>query len=86
MWFDYKKAFDSVSSDLIIKALQLTKVPSKIIIAISQLMNVWATKITLIAENKTIETRVIYYLTGVLQGDCLRYYCLYFVSTHSCFC
>ena len=49
-------------------------------------MNVWATKITLIAENKTIETRVIYYLTGVLQGDCLRYYCLYFVSTHSCFC
>ena len=49
-------------------------------------MNVWATKITLIAENKTIKTRVIYYLTGVLQGDCLRYYSLYFVSTHSCFC
>ena len=34
-------------------------------------MKVWATKITLRAENKTTETRVINYLTGVLQGDCL---------------
>ena len=34
-------------------------------------MKVWATKITLRAENETIETSVINYLTGVLQGDCL---------------
>ena len=71
LWFDYKKAFDSVPYDQIIKELQLAKVPSKIIISISQLMKVWATKITLRAENKTTETRVINYLTGVLQGDCL---------------
>ena len=34
MWFDYKKAFDSVPHNWIIKALQLAKVPSKIINAI----------------------------------------------------
>ena len=71
MWFDYKKAFDSVPHDWIIKALQLAKVPSKIINAVSKLMKVWATKIILRAENETIETRIINYLTGVLQRDCL---------------
>ena len=34
-------------------------------------MKVSATKIKLRGENETIETRVINYLTGVLQGDCL---------------
>ena len=34
-------------------------------------MKVWATKIILRAENETIKTRIINYLTGVLQGDCL---------------
>ena len=82
MWFDYKKAFDSVPHDWIIKALQLAKRPPKIMNAISKLMKVWATKITLKGENETIETRVINYLTGVLQGDFYPYYYLYLVSTH----
>ena len=34
-------------------------------------MKVWATKIILRAENETTETRIINYLIGVLQGDCL---------------
>ena len=38
---------------------------------ISKLMTAWATKMTLRAENETIETRIINYLIGVLQGDCL---------------
>ena len=71
MWFGYKKAFDSVPHNWMIKALQLSKLPSKIINAISQLMKVWATKIILRGENETIEARVTDYLTGVLQGDCL---------------
>ena len=54
-----------------VKALQLAKVPPKIINAISKLMRVRATKITLKAENKTIETRIINYLTVALQEDCL---------------
>ena len=39
--------------------------------AISKPMKAWATKIILRAQNKTTETRIINYLTGVLQGDCL---------------
>ena len=57
MWFDYKKAFDYVPHDWVTKALQLAKVAPKIINAISQVMKVWATKITLKGENETIETR-----------------------------
>ena len=40
MWFDYKKVFDSVPHDWIIKALQLAKALAKIINAISKLMKV----------------------------------------------
>ena len=36
---------------------------------ISKLMAAWATKMTLRAENETIETRIMNYLIGVLQGD-----------------
>ena len=71
MSFDYKKAFDYVPHDWIIKALQLAKVPSKIINAISQLMKVWLTKIILRIENDTIGTRIVNDLTGVSQADCL---------------
>ena len=71
MWFDYKKAFDSIPHHWRIKALQLAKVPSEIISAISKLMKVWPTKITFRAENESIKTRIINYWTGVWQGDCL---------------
>ena len=57
MWLDYKKAFDYVPHNSVTKALQLAKIPPKIINAISQVMKVWATKITLKGENETIETR-----------------------------
>ena len=36
-WLDYKKAFDSVPHDWLIKALHLAKVPLEIIIAIEAL-------------------------------------------------
>ena len=44
MWFDYKKAFDSVPHDWIIKALELAKVPYEIIRPVQNLMSIWATK------------------------------------------
>ena len=71
MCLTIKTGFVRVPRDCIIKALQLVKVPSKFINVISQLMKVWATKITLRAENETIETHIINYLTRVLQEDCL---------------
>ena len=67
MWFDYKKAFDSVPHDWILKALELARVPPLVIQAIKNLMGVWATKLYL----KDIITDTIKYLTGFLQGDCL---------------
>ena len=39
MWFDYMKAFDSVPHDWSIKALQLAKIPVKIINTIKNLMH-----------------------------------------------
>ena len=65
MWFNYKKAFDSVSHDRIVKALELDQVPLKIANMIKVLMNTWATKLYL----SSIETNIIKYQTGVLQGN-----------------
>ena len=67
MWFDYKKAFDSVPYDWIIKALQLANVPHDIIEIIESLMSLWSTKLSL----NEITTNTIDYLCGILQGDCL---------------
>ena len=67
MWFDYKKAFDSVPHDWIIKALKLAKVPHEIIRTVMNLMELWSTQLSL----DDITTNVIKYLCGILQGDCL---------------
>ena len=67
MWFDYKKAFDSVPHDWILKALQLACIPQKIINTIENLMRMWATRLNL----NDITTEIINYLSGVLQGDCM---------------
>ena len=62
MWFDYKKAFDSVPRDWILKALEPVQVPLKIINMIKSLMGTWATKLFL----NSIEADIIKYRTGVL--------------------
>ena len=71
MWFDYKKAFDSVPHDWIIQALQLAKIPVKIIDAIKNLMHLWSTKVRLLTNQYNLESDEIHYYTVVLQGDCL---------------
>ena len=71
VWFDYRKAFDSVPHSQIIKTLHLAKVPEKLLNTILLLMELWATEVNLFAEGTNIETESINYLTGVLQGDCL---------------
>ena len=67
----YKKAFDSVPHKWLIEALHLAKVPEKLTIAISNLMEKWATKISLRTTECTAETDIIRYFTGILQGECL---------------
>ena len=71
MWFDYKKAFDSVPYGWIIRALQLAKVSNQLIMAVKTLMTIWAIKLRLQTEKETLETELIQYNTSVLQGDCL---------------
>ena len=63
IWSDYRKAFNCVSHPWIIKALELTKVPNKILIAIWNIMDLWATKVNLSTSNTSIETNI----TGALQ-------------------
>ena len=43
VWLDYRKAFDSVPHDWIIKALQLAKVPKNLVESIKILTKQWAT-------------------------------------------
>ena len=71
MWFDYGKVFHSVPHNWIIKALQIAKVPEKVLNAILCLMELRGTKVNVFAEVKNTETESTNYLTGVLQGDCL---------------
>ena len=71
MWFDYRKTFDSVPQPRIIKALELAKVPNKILIAIQNIMDLLTTKVNLFTNNTSIETNTTNYITGILQGDCL---------------
>jgi len=71
MWFDYKKAFDTIPHDWLIESLYLAKVPKKIIKTIENLTNVWATKISLKTVRGINTTETIQYNTGLPQGDCL---------------
>ena len=71
MWFDYKKAFDSVPHTWIVKALELAKVPSQLINNITNLKQFWNTEVILQTEKDTLTTEQILYLTGILQGDSL---------------
>ena len=71
MWFDYKKAFDSVPHSWIIKALELARVPKQLIDNITTLKQFWHTEVMLQTDNETLTTEQIAYLTGILQGDSL---------------
>ena len=56
MWFVYKKAFDSVPHNWILKALELAKVPPNLISAINRLTKAWSTKVSLHGSKETITT------------------------------
>ena len=71
MWFDYKKAFDSIPHEWLFKALELAKVPKIIIESIRNLVSNWQTEISLQTEKEIFVTELINYIGGLLQGDSL---------------
>ena len=71
MYFDYRKAFDSISHTWLFEALRLAKVPEQLINIIRNLTQKWSTKVGLQTKESISVTDVIRYLTGILQGDCL---------------
>ena len=58
MWFDYRKAFDSIPHSWLYEALKLAKIPDKIISAIKSLSKKWATEIII----QTKETASVTYI------------------------
>ena len=55
IWLDYKKAYDSVPHDWILKSLKLIKLPDNIIGTIQQIVSLWAAKIHLKTKSENIQ-------------------------------
>ena len=73
MWFDYRKAFDSISHHWwLFEALRLATLPEGIISNIRALAEKWTTKVFLKTHESATVTDFIKYLTGVLQGNCFH--------------
>ena len=70
-WIDYKKAFDSVPHDWIIKSLELYKFSPIIANFLTNSMAKWKTRLFLSHQNGTIETDFIDIKRGIFQGDSL---------------
>ena len=68
---DYKKAFDSVSHPWLIKSLELVKVPTILINAITRLTRTLSENAYLSTNAGNIESGTIESKRGILQGDAL---------------
>ena len=71
VWLDYRKAFDSVPHQWLIRALKLAKVPNKIINAIQNLTRIWSTNLYLQGSEEVIVSDIIEFLRGIFQGNSL---------------
>ena len=69
VWLDYRKAFDSVPHDWIIKALQLAKVLKNLDESIKRLTKQWATILNLLGDYQSITSDEIHYAEGIFLGD-----------------
>ena len=69
IWLDYKKAFGSVPHEWLFTALELAKVPEKIIEAIKALSKQWSTNLIINGKSETFMSDLIRYLRGRFQGD-----------------
>ena len=70
-WIDYKKAFDSLPHDWIVKCLKAQKVHPTIVEFISISMTKWQTSLILNHEKGSINIPHVTIRSGIFQGDSL---------------
>ena len=70
-WIDYKKAFDSVPHEWILRSLELFKVSPRVVGFLKHNMKNWKTQLILTYESGTLITDNINISRGIFQGDSL---------------
>ena len=70
-WIDYRKAFDSVPHDWILKSLDLYKISPVISNFIRGAMSSWKTKLCLSHSEGMIKSNFLNIRRGIFQGDSL---------------
>lgn len=77
-YVDYKKAFDSVPHDWLVKVLQLYKIDPNTISFLSHIMGLWRTRLSFRSGSENYESNVINIRRGIFQGDSLSplWFCL----------
>ena len=71
MWIDYKKAYDSVPHEWMLKCLRIYKIDNKIQHFMKTIITQWRTNIHLRTTNEPISTDTISFKRGIFQGDSL---------------
>ncbi len=68
-FYDYKKAYDKVHHDWMIRVYEWIGIPQKVIKLIEELMGKWKTRLEIWNGGKKMTSRWIQMLCGFLQGD-----------------
>ena len=71
VWIDYKKAFDSICQECILKVLILLKMSPVIIIFLNYNIKRWYINVRLIHEKNILETNNLNINNGIFHGDSL---------------
>ena len=70
-WIDYRKAFDSVPHEWILRSLELFKVSPRVVGFLKHNMKNWKTQLTLTHESDTLISDNINSKRGIFKGDSL---------------
>ena len=68
-FYDYKKAYDKVHQDWMLRVYHWIGIPKEVITLISQLMEKWKTRLEIWSKGEKLTSRWIDILCGFLQGD-----------------
>ena len=78
-WIDYRKAYDSIPHEWLIKSLEMHKFDQSIINFVKYSMLFWKTTLNINSTNETHTTSQININTGIFQGDSTSG--LYFITS-----